>query len=362
MPSLATFNANNFFLRYKFASTYPGDMSKASLVEATEAAVGYMPNQFGNYSVKNYIVWDPTRREVAATALMEPDGKLPDILCLQEVESIEAIRVFNNRYLGGHYPYSLLIDAYDPRNIDVGVLSKYPIREVRSHVDDTKSGKRIFSRDCLEVTIDIYGQDITLFLNHFKSKLVRSTPANTFKKRLGASHGRRLAQAKKVAELVSERFKGQHDTALYAVVGDFNDTPYSPYVKPLVSNSKLTDVVAAHRPVDDRWTYFWRSRNRVSQIDYVLGSKEFARRVAKKAQANSKRKPYIERGGLAYKEGVNGILQPKLVHFEADDVTPKPFKTAPANKKVPFDFDRYATIVENWKNNISDHCPVKVWF
>ena len=44
MTSLATFNANNFFLRYKFSKTYPGDMSKKSLIEASDAAMmGYLP-------------------------------------------------------------------------------------------------------------------------------------------------------------------------------------------------------------------------------------------------------------------------------------------------------------------------------
>ena len=64
MPSLATFNANNFFLRYKFAKTYPNDMSKASLIEASEVgAKGYLPGiAFGRYT-KNYIVWDPVRRQ-----------------------------------------------------------------------------------------------------------------------------------------------------------------------------------------------------------------------------------------------------------------------------------------------------------
>jgi hypothetical protein len=34
MPTLATFNANNFFLRYKFAKTYPGDLSGKSAIDA----------------------------------------------------------------------------------------------------------------------------------------------------------------------------------------------------------------------------------------------------------------------------------------------------------------------------------------
>ena len=75
MPSLVTFNANNFFLRYEFTQTYPGDMSQASLIEAGEVGLlGYIPGlAFGQYSSR-YIVWDAQRRELAARALWEPDG------------------------------------------------------------------------------------------------------------------------------------------------------------------------------------------------------------------------------------------------------------------------------------------------
>lgn len=124
MPSIATFNANNFFLRYKFTNTYPGDMSQKSLIESGEIGlVGYLPGlAFCQYS-SSYIVWDRQRRKLAASALAEPDGQLPDILCFQEVENIHAIRKLNQDYLNNYYGYSVLIDAYDPRNIDVGVLS-----------------------------------------------------------------------------------------------------------------------------------------------------------------------------------------------------------------------------------------------
>ena len=116
---------------------------------------------------------EPERRKLAIKALKEPDGKLPDILCFQEVENMDAIRAFNENYLKSYYQYSLLIDGYDPRNIDVGVLSTLPIEEIRSHIDESKNGKRIFSRDCLEVTLILPdGEKLILFVNHLKSKLV----------------------------------------------------------------------------------------------------------------------------------------------------------------------------------------------
>ena len=156
MPSLATFNANNFFLRYKFTNKYPGDMSRHSLIEATEAAlVGYLPGLAFDQIPRSYIIWDGQRRELANRALREPDGQMPDILCLQEVENLHAVRYLDQKYFGGHYSYALLIDSKDARNIDVALMSRYPIRHVVSHIDDLDAhGSRVFSRDCLEAEIE----------------------------------------------------------------------------------------------------------------------------------------------------------------------------------------------------------------
>ncbi len=372
MPSLATFNANNFFLRYRFTNKYPGDSSNKSLIEAGEVGlVGYIPGLVFGHFPSSYIVWDATRRQLAAQALREPDNQLPDILCFQEVENIQAIRILNDRYLGGFYSHSLLIDSYDTRNIDVGLLSRFPITRIQSYIDDFDSqGNRIFSRDCLEVDITLPdGATLTLFVNHLKSKFVQRKANESdadYQARVLTSHQKRLAQAQQVVDLVSQRFAGNHDQALYAVIGDFNDTPESPWVAPLITSPLLTDVVGAHRPVDDRWTYYWRNRNRVSQIDYILASSALAARVANVVAADSQKVPHIERQGLAFRElsGATGLVLPQesnLVFFEPDAVTPPPAVTTP-NAKVDFRFPRFPQVLADWRANISDHCPVKVWF
>jgi endonuclease/exonuclease/phosphatase family metal-dependent hydrolase len=376
MPSLATFNANNFFLRYKFTRNYPGSKSKEDLKEAAEAGLtGFLPGvSFGHYGEKQYIVWDSQRRQLAARALKEPDGVLPDILCLQEVENMQAIRVFNQRYLNNYYPYSLLIDGYDPRNIDVGLLSLLPIRRIRTHIDDVykegeRRGGRIFSRDCLEAEIELPdGVLLTLFINHLKSKLVvrgKGESDEEYFEKLKDSHERRLGQAQAVCEYVTERFEGQHNQALYAVVGDFNDTAVSPWVAPLLESPHLTDLLATYRPVDDRWTHYWQSKGYVSQIDFILASRALGERVARVVETDSSRIPHIERHGLAYRKlNAAGETLPReatLVYFEPDSATITPSGVR-ENEKVDFRHPRYPEVIDNWKDNISDHCPVKVWF
>jgi endonuclease/exonuclease/phosphatase family metal-dependent hydrolase len=336
-------------------------MSAKSAITAADINLGYIPEKkFGKCLSGDFVIWDPMRRDLACQALTEPDGHLPDILCLQEVENMDALRKFNEDHLGHFYQYHLLIDGRDPRNIDVAVLSRFPITRVRSHLDEVNgTGSSIFSRDCLEVTVALdTGEELTLFVNHLKSKFVDTRNKATADMKLAAlkSHRQRLAQAAKVANYVEERFKGQHGTALYAVIGDFNDTEESPWVAPLLQSPLLVDVVAQTRPVNDRWTYYWCAQGRVQQIDHVLASKALAARVTM---------THIERTGLAYR-ALNraGETLPKEVtvtHFEDDGVTPKP-SIVTADEKVPFGFGRYAPIFENVGNNISDHCPVKVWF
>jgi hypothetical protein len=356
--TLATFNANNFFLRYRFTNTFPGDRSAKSLVAAGEVgALGYVPpRDFGRLASSRYVIWDAGRRELAARALAEPDAALPDILCVQETENLDALRALNADHFHGHYPYVVLLDGWDPRNIDVGVLSRFPITSLRSHIDDVdERGARIFSRDCLEVTVDLHGRaSLTLFVNHFKSKFA-DTPGATaaeIAKATRDANQRRRKQAARVLALVRERFRGEHDTALYAVVGDLNDVPTSPWLAPLLRSDLLVDLLERHRAPDDRWTYYLRSDGLVQQIDYVLASKALAARVAA-----TRHRTHIERRGLGYRAlNREGHVLPSQVRLCTDE------QRARAARRVAFRFPRYPALLRGVENNISDHCPVKIWF
>ena len=86
------------------------------------------------------------------------DAVRPDILICVEVENRTTLDRFNDQVLRAEfqfsYPHFMVVDGNDPRGIDVGILSRYPIAEIRSHVDDLASnGKRLFSRDCPEYDI-----------------------------------------------------------------------------------------------------------------------------------------------------------------------------------------------------------------
>lgn len=196
-----------------------------------------------------------------------------DVVCLAEVEDRVALQDFSRQHLWRRtrrrgrrykellYPYNMLIDGNDPRGIDVGLLSRLPVREVRSHIFDRRGRPYIFSRDCLEVQlIHPRGFSLWVLLNHFKSR-GGGRPAENDK--------RRRLQARRVAQILKQRYDLRKD--LVVVAGDLNDTPKRSPLRPLLRVPNLHDVLEATFPDPaDRWTYHY---NRNEQIDYLLVSR-----------------------------------------------------------------------------------------
>lgn len=193
------------------------------------------------------------------------DSVNADIICTVEVDNRIALRNFNDlmkREFNKSYKHYMLIDGNDDRGIDVGVLSKYGIVDINSHVDDEYKGKdgkmyKIFSRDCAEYTIDINGKNLHLLCNHFKSK--GYGPPVT-------SNNKRKLQAERVVAILS-KFDLKKD--FVAVAGDFNDTPDSEPLKKLIKLPNLKDVLKSKKFKGETWTYHTGNQ----QIDYLLVSK-----------------------------------------------------------------------------------------
>lgn len=336
---LCTFNVNNLFARYKFGKTFPGDISGKSRIE--DPTRGYLPV----HNLSNWELFNQAQRELAAKAITRDGSVLPDILCLIEVESMLALRKFNEdkSLLKGAYKYALLIDSRDFRQIDVAILSNKQIVNVRSHVDDWDDNQRefVFSRDCLEVEINLCdsgSHKLTLFLNHLKSKFGESDTD-----KLAAAEYRRR-QAQYIHKLIDQRFQGSaFKSELFAVIGDLNDQPESDPVKPLTQQAGLTDVLTRIPLKEQRWTEWYRSENSVSQLDYILMSPALD-------SATAGVMPEIERRGIGYKSKLqSGGFGPRKSHFYAFDGDPNPVA-------IDFQFDRFVGV--DIQNAASDHCPV----
>jgi endonuclease/exonuclease/phosphatase family metal-dependent hydrolase len=344
--SLMTFNVNNLFLRYKFGATFPGDMSAKST--SPDPRWGHLPL----FKPGLFEIFDTEQRNLAASSIWDGAAQQwPDVLCLQEVESMHALRAFNQIHLEGHYPHAALIDGYDLRQIDVGVLSRLPILNLRTHIDEPDpldaDNPRLFSRDCLEIDLALpNGRTLTVLNNHFKSKLViEPNPAKKTAKEQDARNKRRR-QAQRVMDIVRKRFAGSaFASELFAVVGDFNDQPGSPAVQPLLKNSGL-DNVLNRLPQNERWTDYYKSGGDVSQLDYLLLSPALSQRSAGAL-------PTLERAGIGFRalNAAQDVLpqQIKLVNSETDAGIP-----------IDFGFARYEGVTP--KVAASDHCPLCIQF
>jgi endonuclease/exonuclease/phosphatase family metal-dependent hydrolase len=145
----------------------------------------------------------------------------------------------------------------------VGLLTRknYPIGRVRSHVDDVlPNGDSVFSRDCPEFEVSTpAGSTLYVLVNHFKSKGFGKPADNDAKRR---------AQARRVKEIYGSLQGAGADYV--AIVGDFNDTPDSAPLRPLLKNTDLKDVFT-HPSFDDggyKGTY--GLCNPSDKIDYML--------------------------------------------------------------------------------------------
>lgn len=185
-----------------------------------------------------------------------------DVLCCVEVEDRQVLQSFNKGRLKSPFDYAMLIDGNDPRGIDLGLLSRFEVGAIRTHIFDCDAKKKtIFSRDCLEVELKLKdGRSLFILCNHLKSQGYGDPKAND---------ARRLQQSTRLAGILA-RYNLAKD--LVIVAGDMNDDPTSPALKPLLSMTNLFDVLALQFPdPKGRWTYLYDGKR--SQIDYLLVSK-----------------------------------------------------------------------------------------
>jgi len=246
---LATFNVENLFARYNFNKNYKPVSND-----------GFTINDLA------FDMYDETDKEITAQALREVNA---DIVALQEIESLPVLDAFNSRYLGTmNYRYRILIDSFDPRKIDVAILSRFPIISVQSHRHErnTSNSAWLFSRDCLVVTLDVNGKELILYINHFKSMLEGRNE----------THGRRKEQVDRVAAILDERWQAKKYKGNFVVLGDFNDYPEgNSALTSLIQHPGLENVVD-RLPQEDQWTHFYSGSNEYKQLDFILLSKSLA--------------------------------------------------------------------------------------
>ena len=249
--------------RYVILRENRGQLIATSKLKGTRVVANGRADWVGWLEMKTDIINEVATRN---TAQVVRDVN-PDVLAVIECEGRHALREFSLQLLpevgGKPFDNIMLIDGNDPRGIDVGLMTRatYDIGWMQSHVDDkTTLGEYVFSRDCPEYGVRTPSREtVWVLVNHFKSKGYGNQEASARKRWLQAESVRRITE-----RLAAEKAN------LIAVVGDFNDTPDSAPLAPLIAESGFKDAFA-HPAFDagGRPGTYGRCSER-ERIDYIL--------------------------------------------------------------------------------------------
>lgn len=277
------------------------------------------------YNLQNYlpaaIGTRPAKTEAAKGKIRESiRAAKADVIALQEVGGTNALLELREslRRENVVFPYWELVNAWDT-NIQVAVLSRFPIVARRSHTNDSflLFGKRhSVKRGFAEVDIQVNAQyKFTLMTAHLKSKL---TVWDADEQEL------RDEEAAILREKI-EGILGRSPNANLIVAGDFNDTRDSKPIRTLVAAGRknaLVDTRPAEQNGDDQpnnnprylppqvtWTHFYGKEDSYRRIDYILLSKGMAREWAS-AETSIVRVPNW---------GVGSDHRPIVATFAAED-------------------------------------------
>ncbi|MSO89477.1 MAG: endonuclease/exonuclease/phosphatase [Rhodospirillaceae bacterium] len=255
---VATFNAENLYARYKFDGKGGKGKDGAGFEDLNEK-----------------------ERRLTGLTIKAADA---DIIALQEVESLAALKKFFTAYVKDKtYTHFAMAEINDSKQQEIAVVSRYPITHTRSHQHEKDGKNPVFTRDCLEVDIEIGKQrNVTLFVVHFKSPTDKSDPCNGRKN----TRAVRLREAAKVKQIVQARFGEKPGKTPFIILGDPNDYPESddqgaPGIEDLIKWDAVVNVVERMSHAD-RWTHYEAANEACQrpdafrQLDYILLSKSLA--------------------------------------------------------------------------------------
>ena len=195
----------------------------------------------------------------------------PDIIVTVEVENRPTLDRFNQQVLKAQFnfpfPHYMVIDGNDPRGIDLGILSRFPIAEIRSHVDDlAPNGEHLFSRDCPEFDLILpSGERLIVLPNHLKSKRNGNDQASQDRREIQANAAHNIA------------VKALERSPFVLLAGDFNDTPDSAPLASLFTDG-FEDVISHPNYPTDRPGTFETGRPN-QKLDYLIMSPELRGRL-----------------------------------------------------------------------------------
>jgi predicted extracellular nuclease len=197
-----------------------------------------------------------TEQLAQAVALIDPD-----ILTLEEVETEGCLDALAAKLasMGKTYPLVHLGETGSPGSVDVGILSRGTLTQIKTHRDtplvEADGTKTTFTREFLEVRMTFGAKAVVMFGAHFRSKAT-DDPA------------RRLAEAK-AAQAIVASVGAELPDALVVLGGDLNDTPGSAPIDAMDLNGALVRV-ASDIPAAKQGTYIFQGMDQAIDHIYVV--------------------------------------------------------------------------------------------
>lgn len=229
-----------------------------------------------------------------------------DIVALQEVESQPVLSQFRDKYLRDMgYKEVVLVEGNDQRGIDVALMSRYPISDVKSHKEVRFNvpgqGVQGFSRDLLQLRVNgPNNYKFTVFVAHLKSHH-GDGPADI----------KRQAEAEKAREIIAA-FQQANPGENVILMGDLNDPHTSqflaPLVNPQVSGLGMHDVIAEELGVSES-VFTYHPQKYRSRIDFIMMNENMI-------------KEYQPKSVKLYKPYKQGDAWQKLYFYNASDHIP----------------------------------------
>jgi endonuclease/exonuclease/phosphatase family metal-dependent hydrolase len=153
-----------------------------------------------------------------------------DVIALEEVENRDYLERFVDVFLPHlGYDHVVLFEGNDTRGIDVALISRVPVGEVRSHrhlrFKGSDGSAQHFQRDLLAVTLEPEGgPPVQVWVVHLKSKRGDDDEASSII---------RVAEATQIRKLLDGEL-ARDPQARIMITGDFNDTADSATVETIV--------------------------------------------------------------------------------------------------------------------------------
>jgi predicted extracellular nuclease len=271
LEDLEYFQADHQFL----SSHIPLTPSQVSLASFNLDDYFDVVDDTGDIAEPKFNEVELARKQEKLTSAIADVLSCPTLIGVQEVENELLLMELSDRLIpkcGFSYAVSHL-DAPDVRGSDLALLSdprRVNVLTVSQHqscsiletgvfdptIQCPNGEEPLFSRPPLLVNVDIDGQSLSIFINHFKSK--RGGELETAP--------RRLAQAQHLLDLVSATMAPDRDTAI-VVLGDFNDYDKSSVMEVLLESGILIDGLE-RVPESERYSYIFDGASQL--VDWIL--------------------------------------------------------------------------------------------